>query len=187
MLVPQIVANLLLCIVVLTQDLRKNYIDGNDTINQLGLALLATMPSLGLSPKEIMGSIPLRGVELRECKHLGICAIEIPFSAAEVITVIHMQLELYAALNLLIFSTLIHGLVDRIMEVIGTPFVKPGDNAGYYIERADESEFLPGRQARIIFKGKCIGAFGIVHPEVLNNFGIPDPCSFVELNIESFL
>ncbi|THG08660.1 hypothetical protein TEA_015530 [Camellia sinensis var. sinensis] len=82
---------------------------------------------------------------------------------------------------------LIHGLVDRIMEVIGTPFVKPGDNAGYYIERADESEFLPGRQARIIFKGKCIGAFGIVHPEVLNNFGIPDPCSFVELNIESFL
>ncbi|CAL5372143.1 unnamed protein product [Camellia sinensis] len=60
---------------------------------------------------------------------------------------------------------LIHGLVDRIMEVIGTPFVKPGDNAGYYIERADESEFLPGRQARIIFKGKCIGAFGIVHPE----------------------
>ncbi|KAL7223202.1 hypothetical protein ACSBR1_024798 [Camellia fascicularis] len=82
---------------------------------------------------------------------------------------------------------LIHGLVDRVMEVIGTPFVKPGDNAGYYIERADESEFLPGRQARIIYKGKCIGAFGIVHPEVLNNFDIPDPCSFVELNIESFL
>ncbi|CAL5326991.1 unnamed protein product [Camellia sinensis] len=67
---------------------------------------------------------------------------------------------------------LIHGLVDRIMEVIGTPFVKPGDNAGYYIERADESEFLPGRQARIIFKGKCIGAFGIVHPEELMNDGM---------------
>ncbi|XP_057474168.1 phenylalanine--tRNA ligase beta subunit, cytoplasmic-like [Actinidia eriantha] len=82
---------------------------------------------------------------------------------------------------------LIHGLVDRVMEIIGTPFVQPGDNAGYYIERANEPEFLPGRQASIIYKGKCIGAFGIVHPEVLNNFDIPDPCSFVELNIESFL
>ncbi|GFZ07659.1 tRNA synthetase beta subunit family protein [Actinidia rufa] len=60
---------------------------------------------------------------------------------------------------------LIHGLVDRVMEVIGTPFAQPGDNTGYYIERANEPEFLPGRQASIIYKGKCIGAFGIVHPE----------------------
>jgi phenylalanyl-tRNA synthetase beta chain len=82
---------------------------------------------------------------------------------------------------------LIHGLVDRVMEVIGSPFVKSGDIAGYYVELADEQEFLPGRQASIIYKGKRIGAFGIVHPEVLNNFGIPDPCSFVELDIESFL
>ena len=40
---------------------------------------------------------------------------------------------------------LIHGLVDRVMEVIGTPFVQPGDNAGYYIERANVSliSFVP--------------------------------------------
>ncbi|CAK9137143.1 unnamed protein product [Ilex paraguariensis] len=82
---------------------------------------------------------------------------------------------------------LIHGLVDRIMEVTGTPFVLPGDNKGYYIEHSDEPEFLPGRQASIICKGKQIGTFGIVHPEVMDNFDIPDPCSFVELNIESFL
>ncbi|XP_058213400.1 phenylalanine--tRNA ligase beta subunit, cytoplasmic-like [Rhododendron vialii] len=82
---------------------------------------------------------------------------------------------------------LIHGLVDRVMEAIGCQFVQSGDNAGYYLERADEPEFLPGRQASIIYKGKRIGAFGIVHPEVLNNFDIPDACSFVELNIESFV
>ncbi|PKI71060.1 hypothetical protein CRG98_008525 [Punica granatum] len=82
---------------------------------------------------------------------------------------------------------LIHGLVDRIMEVIGTPFVTVGDDSGYYIQLSDEPEFLPGRQASIIYKGKHFGNFGIVHPEVLNNFDIPDPCSFVELNIESFL
>ncbi|XWS50856.1 hypothetical protein CRYUN_Cryun12cG0125500 [Craigia yunnanensis] len=82
---------------------------------------------------------------------------------------------------------LIHSLVDRIMEVMGTPFVPVGNSAGYYIELSDEPEFLSGRQAKIIYKGRRIGIFGIVHPEVLNNFDIPDPCSFLELDIESFL
>ncbi|KAF2325658.1 hypothetical protein GH714_032296 [Hevea brasiliensis] len=69
----------------------------------------------------------------------------------------------------------------------GTPFVPVGDNTGYYIQCSDAPEFLQGRQASIIYKGKCIGIFGIVHPEVLNNFDVPDPCSFLELDIESFL
>ncbi|KAM6569381.1 hypothetical protein CsatB_017366 [Cannabis sativa] len=81
---------------------------------------------------------------------------------------------------------LIHGLVDRIMEVIGAPFVPLGDNTGYSIKPSEEPEYLRGRQASIIYKGNCIGTFGIVHPEVLNNFDIPDPCSFVELTIERF-
>ncbi|KAK9278106.1 hypothetical protein L1049_027664 [Liquidambar formosana] len=34
---------------------------------------------------------------------------------------------------------LIHGLVDRIMEVTGTPFVALGDNTGYYIKCSDVS------------------------------------------------
>ncbi|KAF7838580.1 phenylalanine--tRNA ligase beta subunit, cytoplasmic [Senna tora] len=82
---------------------------------------------------------------------------------------------------------IIHGLVDRVMEKNGIPFVSPGDGSGYYIEQSEEPEFLPRRQARIICRGKHIGNFGIVHPEVLSNFDIPDPCSFVEINIESFL
>lgn len=82
---------------------------------------------------------------------------------------------------------IIHGLVDRIMEVTGTHFVPVGDNSGYYIKRSDVPQFLPGRQAGIYYKGKQIGTFGIVHPEVLKNFEIPDPCSFVELDIESLL
>ncbi|KNA05102.1 hypothetical protein SOVF_193480 [Spinacia oleracea] len=82
---------------------------------------------------------------------------------------------------------IIHSLIDRVMEIVGTPFVAEGDTSGYYIKRADNPEFLRGRQANIIYKGKHIGSFGIVHPEVLNNFDISDPCSYVELNIESFL
>lgn len=82
---------------------------------------------------------------------------------------------------------LIHGLLDRVMEVVGTPFVSVGENTGYYIKRSEEPEFLTGRQASIIYKGKQIGIFGIVHPEVLNNFDIPDPCSYLEISMESFL
>ncbi|CAO2830187.1 unnamed protein product [Amaranthus hypochondriacus] len=81
----------------------------------------------------------------------------------------------------------IHSLVDRVMEIVGTPFVAEGDSSGYHIKLANSPEFLPGRQANIIYKGRYIGIFGIVHPEVLNNFDIPDPCSYVELNIENFL
>ncbi|EXB76381.1 putative phenylalanine--tRNA ligase beta subunit [Morus notabilis] len=82
---------------------------------------------------------------------------------------------------------LIHGLVDRIMEVIGAEFVERDEHDGYFIEPSNEPEYLLGRQANIIYYKKRIGTFGIVHPEVLNNFDIPDPCSFVELTIESFL
>ncbi|KAL7094221.1 hypothetical protein ACP275_11G088600 [Erythranthe tilingii] len=37
---------------------------------------------------------------------------------------------------------------------------------GYYILSSNEPEFLPGRQASIIYKGKQVGTFGIVHPQV---------------------
>ncbi|CAF1886492.1 unnamed protein product [Brassica oleracea] len=82
---------------------------------------------------------------------------------------------------------LIHGLVDRIMEVMGVPSVQTGDNTGYYINRSQEPEFLPGKQASIIYKGKHVGNFGIVHPQVLNNFDIIDPYSLVEIDMEALL
>lgn len=96
------------------------------------------------------------------------------------------------------YLQLIHCLVDRIMEVIGTPFVPVGNDTGYYIQCSDvsvffyaaiscatlrlvsaidvlavlmkEPEFLPGRQASITHKGKRVGTFGIVHPEVMSSF-----------------
>ncbi|CAI9102450.1 OLC1v1000725C1 [Oldenlandia corymbosa var. corymbosa] len=81
---------------------------------------------------------------------------------------------------------LIHGLVDRIMEVTRKPF-KNQEKIDHYIKASDEPQFLSGRQADIIYKGKKIGTFGIVHPAVLKTFDIPDPCSYVEVNLESLL
>ncbi|KAJ4837850.1 hypothetical protein Tsubulata_001665 [Turnera subulata] len=107
-----------------------------------------------------------------------------------------------------------HSLACRLMEAMGAAF-EIGDDTGYYFKPSDVSvfcvrlssaaalefldvlhfvlcvlkapEFLPGRQASIIYKGKRIGIFGIVHPQVLSNFDISDPCSFLELDIELFL
>ncbi|WMV07055.1 hypothetical protein MTR67_000440 [Solanum verrucosum] len=82
---------------------------------------------------------------------------------------------------------LIHGLVDKIMEATGTNFVSPGNSTGYYIEKSEEPAFLQGRQASVIYGGKRIGTFGIVHPKVLKEYDIPDVCSFLELDMQSCL
>ncbi|CAI5980566.1 unnamed protein product [Closterium sp. NIES-65] len=106
----------------------------------------------------------------------------------------------------------IHGLVDRLMESLG---VACGGQAGadgtkaladgpatqgddgdaakaaaalkYFIAPSQSPQFFGGRQADILCKGKSIGTFGVVHPEVLAHFDIPDPCSAVEINLEPFL
>ncbi|KAL6543517.1 hypothetical protein OROHE_010139 [Orobanche hederae] len=61
---------------------------------------------------------------------------------------------------------IVYGLVDRVMEKNGITFVSPGDKSGYYIERSHEPEFLAGKQARIIYKGKQIRTFGVVNAEI---------------------
>ncbi|KAL0681116.1 hypothetical protein Bca4012_047963 [Brassica carinata] len=83
---------------------------------------------------------------------------------------------------------LIHGLVDRIMEVMGVPSVQTDSlNCFFCCNLRKEPEFLPGKQASIIYKGKHVGNFGIVHPQVLNNFDIIDPYSLVEIDMEALL
>lgn len=47
--------------------------------------------------------------------------------------------------------------------------------------------FFPGRQAAVAYKGIVIGAFGIVHPEVMSNFEVPNVASLLEINIEPFI
>ncbi|KAL0910781.1 hypothetical protein M5K25_018866 [Dendrobium thyrsiflorum] len=76
------------------------------------------------------------------------------------------------------------GLVMRIMQVVGKPHEPANDN---FIRPSNEPEFFPNRQCYILFKDKQVGAFGVVHPEVLEKFGIPDPCTFVEIDIQALL
>nr|ACN27118.1 unknown [Zea mays] len=77
------------------------------------------------------------------------------------------------------------GLVDSIVKVVRAPHVNFGEN--YYVP-TDEPEFFPKRQCKIVTSdGKQVGYLGIVHAEVLRKFGIPDPCTFVEMDLEALL
>lgn len=79
------------------------------------------------------------------------------------------------------------------MQVLDIKLVSmDGTESGYWIEGHDEPTFFPGRSAIVMYrnpKGEVIkiGSFGILHPEVLENFEITYPGSAVEINIEHFL
>ncbi|GAB4814215.1 hypothetical protein N2152v2_001261 [Parachlorella kessleri] len=89
----------------------------------------------------------------------------------------------------------VHGLLNRVMDVLRVPLLGDKDSSalqerygGGYEWRADDSSgtFFPGRHATVYAKGQPVGEFGIIHPEVLQAFDIPNPVSALELNLEPF-
>ncbi|KAG4306103.1 hypothetical protein PORY_000091 [Pneumocystis oryctolagi] len=74
---------------------------------------------------------------------------------------------------------IIHGLLDKIMNMLSTNKVTPeSKDPGYWIQNAEDSIFLKGRCAKVFLRLKNmleinIGTFGILHPNVLKAFEIP--------------
>jgi len=93
----------------------------------------------------------------------------------------------------------VHGLLDRILLMLGIPFLESKEGAngkqGYWIEELDAKTFFKGRAAAIHANIKTgdklenyvLGEFGILHPSVLKNFEISFPTSTLEINIEPLL
>jgi len=51
----------------------------------------------------------------------------------------------------------VHGLLDRVMQVLGVPFLQSAESNGeygYYISQADDPTYLPGRGAKIYLRPK---------------------------------
>lgn len=82
----------------------------------------------------------------------------------------------------------IHGLLDRIMQVIEIPYVSQKDSKknGFYIRAKKDPRFLDRRCAEILIKEQVIGVMGVLHPEVITNFDLSLPCSALEISIENF-
>ncbi|XP_007425722.1 phenylalanine--tRNA ligase beta subunit [Python bivittatus] len=79
---------------------------------------------------------------------------------------------------------IIHGLLDRIMQLLDVPQSKEN---GYYIKAAEEPAFFPGRCAEIFARGQSIGNLGVLHPDVVTKFELTMPCSALEIAIEPFM
>ncbi|XP_027961099.1 phenylalanine--tRNA ligase beta subunit isoform X2 [Eumetopias jubatus] len=79
---------------------------------------------------------------------------------------------------------IIHGLLDRIMQLLNVP---PGEKGGYVIKASEGPAFFPGRCAEIFARGQSIGKLGVLHPDVITKFELTMPCSSLEINIEPFL
>ncbi|CAC5404572.1 unnamed protein product [Mytilus coruscus] len=58
---------------------------------------------------------------------------------------------------------------------------------GYYIKSCKDATYFEGRCAEIIFNNSVIGKIGVLHPEVLKEFELTNPCSCMEFSIEPFL
>ncbi|MDR0497387.1 MAG: phenylalanine--tRNA ligase subunit beta [Treponema sp.] len=57
----------------------------------------------------------------------------------------------------------------------------------YEVQESADPRFISGRAALILYKGKSIGVFGEVHPQVLENWGVTFPCTAGEMDIEDLL
>lgn len=95
---------------------------------------------------------------------------------------------------------MIHGLLDRIMQVVEIPFALENNGKGYSIRAKNgmnrffifylienfflDPRFLDGRCAEILINEKVRGVMGVLHPEVITNFDLTQPCSALELSVE---
>ena len=76
---------------------------------------------------------------------------------------------------------IIHGVLDRVMAMMSVPALD------YKCVPSNLPYYFPGRQAQVVLRGNVIGAFGIVHPQVLKHFEVPNVTSILEINVEPFL
>ncbi len=51
------------------------------------------------------------------------------------------------------------------------------------VRESEDEAFIEGRRADIVAGGRKVGVFGEIHPEVLENFGIPNPVVGLEIDL----
>jgi len=82
---------------------------------------------------------------------------------------------------------IIHGLLDRILHVLEIPFSVNKKGVGYFIRAANDPRFLSGRCAEVVVNDKVVGIMGVLHPQVITNFDLAQPCSALELSLQALM
>ncbi|XP_052843059.1 phenylalanine--tRNA ligase beta subunit [Drosophila gunungcola] len=81
----------------------------------------------------------------------------------------------------------VHGLLDRVMQLLSVPWKTANLTKGYYLQAAEDPSYFPGRCANVMYDNVVIGKIGVLHPTVLQAFELTTPCSVVEFTIEPFV
>jgi len=81
----------------------------------------------------------------------------------------------------------VHGLLDRVMQLLEVPFDATKTGRGYHLRSADSPTYFPGRCAEVVADGRVVGVLGVLHPDVITAFEVNLPCASLEINIEPFL
>lgn len=82
---------------------------------------------------------------------------------------------------------LIHGLLEHVMKVVGLPNRETTRDSKYFWlddKNCRDDAYFPGRRALVMFGDREIGVLGWIHPQVLQHFGLSNPCSALELDID---
>ena len=82
---------------------------------------------------------------------------------------------------------LVHGVLDRIMQVLEIPYSPNKSNNGYYIRGYSDSMYLNKRSAEIVLNGQVIGSIGVLHPQVILNYELNQPLSAFEITIQNLI
>jgi phenylalanyl-tRNA synthetase beta chain len=82
---------------------------------------------------------------------------------------------------------IIHGLLDRLMQLLEVPRSSNKDGIGYYLRAVDDPAYFPQRCAEVVANGQVIGIMGVLHPDVITKFDITHPVACLEINIEPFV
>ena len=80
---------------------------------------------------------------------------------------------------------IIQGMVDLLMKKIGLVFNSDKKEKNYRIEKSKNKIFFEDRQAQIfILNDIKVGIYGIIHPKVIKNFGIKNPVTLCEIDLQ---
>ena len=57
----------------------------------------------------------------------------------------------------------------------------------YEVKESADPRFIVGRQAAVLVRGKAVGVFGEVNPQVLENWAVTVPCAAGEIDLEALM
>ncbi|KAM0682709.1 phenylalanine--tRNA ligase subunit beta [Mitosporidium daphniae] len=84
---------------------------------------------------------------------------------------------------------IIHSALDRIMSMLSIQRAcgSSPTTGTYSLNSSKSATFIDGRYASVYFDSRNVGELGVLHPKVLENFGISHAVSFFEIALDPFV